>query len=829
MVVASPDDLVSAVARDRRMVGYRVRRQGEGWIELEVVAQRARSPVLLVLAWPEVWRDKAALEPHLIRARAGNYGLILVGADEELDETHARRDAARRRSRPRSRRRSRWSGCCSCSATASEAIAMRMAAATIELELERSRHENDMLISIGRALSQERKIEKLLEIILKRACEVTNADAGSVYIVEGHDEAGRGSASCGSPSARTTRATSQPARLHDERQRDVDRRPLRDLSGERINVPDLYKLDEPGSGNNQWGFVHDRTFDDKYRYQTRSVLAVPMISARSEVIGVIQLINKRAKGWIELEGSERLRGRRRVVRRGVGDLRPGARVAGRHRARERPALRGGQDAVRQLREGRGHRDRVARSDDVRSLRARRRAHGRPRQGGQPRRHAAASARSSSPTTTLTQIEYAALLHDFGKVGVREHVLVKAKKLYEHERELILQRFQLIKRGYKIEGLETQGPLPDGGVARPGRWPSSPPSTRRSSERVAELDDIIKFILAVQRADRARAGRVRADRRDRGHDVSRRGRHAAAVPHGRRGELPADQARLADRARSASRSTATSSTRTTSSCQIPWSRTLRDVPEIAGAHHEKLDGTGYPHRLRGEQIPVPARMMAISDIYDALTASDRPYKKAMPAEKALDILAVRRQARAARPGSVRRVRRRARVGADDSQRRALMSLDLAIDPGVALPAGAARAASAARSRAWSRPPRSPRAAATSTSRCGSPTTRRSTCSTATGAARTSRPTCSRSRSARPPRADAGAARRHRDLASTPRAARPSAACYAELLHLASHGLCHLLGYDHRDDAEEREMNTRAAALRREGAPNRPRARRLTRLS
>jgi hypothetical protein len=72
-------------------------------------------------------------------------------------------------------------------------------------------------------------------------------------------------------------------------------------------------------------------------------------------------------------------------------------------------------------------------------------------------------------------------------------------------------------------------------------------------------------------------------------------------------------------------------------RIPWSRTLRDVPEIAGAHHEKLDGTGYPNKLKGDQIPVPARMMAISDIYDALTASDRPYKKAMPAEKALDIL------------------------------------------------------------------------------------------------------------------------------------------------------------------------------------------------
>ena len=88
MVVASPDDLVSAVARDRRMVGYRVRRQGEGWIELDVPAHKARTgaDVYLVLAWPEVWRDEAALAPHLIRARAGNYGLILVGADPELEE-----------------------------------------------------------------------------------------------------------------------------------------------------------------------------------------------------------------------------------------------------------------------------------------------------------------------------------------------------------------------------------------------------------------------------------------------------------------------------------------------------------------------------------------------------------------------------------------------------------------------------------------------------------------------------------------------------------------------------------------------------------------------
>ena len=71
--------------------------------------------------------------------------------------------------------------------------------------------------------------------------------------------------------------------------------------------------------------------------------------------------------------------------------------------------------------------------------------------------------------------------------------------------------------------------------------------------------------------------------------------------------------------------------------IPWTPNLRRVPEIAYAHHEKLDGTGYPNKLMGKDIPIQSKMMSIADIFDALTASDRPYKKAMPAERALYIL------------------------------------------------------------------------------------------------------------------------------------------------------------------------------------------------
>src|SRR6185369_9293762 len=72
--------------------------------------------------------------------------------------------------------------------------------------------------------------------------------------------------------------------------------------------------------------------------------------------------------------------------------------------------------------------------------------------------------------------------------------------------------------------------------------------------------------------------------------------------------------------------------------IPWGRTLRNVPRIAGAHHESMDGRGYPAGLSGAAIPVESRMLTIADIYDALTASDRPYKPAVPTPRALDIIA-----------------------------------------------------------------------------------------------------------------------------------------------------------------------------------------------
>jgi len=629
MVVGTPDDLVTAVSRDKRMAGYRVRRQGDGWIELEVQSQRAKIPVMLVLAWPDVWKDNVQLAPHLTRARSGNYGLIVVGSDAELDD--ARLDALDADLTALPSPISMVSLLLSLRMRA-EAIAMRMQAATIELEHERSRHENEMLISIGRALSQERDIQSLLAIILRRACEVTSADAGSVYIVEGHDEdllkrrlrfAVSQNESRNVQSSGFTMAVAASSIVGSCV-----------LSGDRINVPDLYKLDEPGIGNNPWGFIHDRSFDDKYRYQGRSVLAVPMISARDEVIGVIQLINKRAKGFITLDNPSDFEDGV-VPFDAVSETYVSALASQAGIALENVLL---YEEVRTLFDSfvKASVTAIESRDPTTSGHSERVAELTVNLAKAVNRIETGSFREMRfSQDSLKQIEYAALLHDFGKVGVREHVLVKAKKLYEHERDLILQRFQLIKRGHKIAGLEKKLRYYQE-ASRDQIVEQLATIDHDIGSKITELDDVIKFILqANEPTVLEQGGFERIAEIARMSYADEGGLELPFLSHDEALCLQIKRGSLTEQERLEINSHVVHTYNFLK--EIPWSRTLRDVPEIAGAHHEKLDGSGYPHGKKKDQIPVEARMMAISDIYDALTASDRPYKKAMPAERALDIL------------------------------------------------------------------------------------------------------------------------------------------------------------------------------------------------
>ncbi len=244
-----------------------------------------------------------------------------------------------------------------------------------------------------------------------------------------------------------------------------------------------------------------------------------------EVIGVVQLINKKRDPARPARGptSQRHSLRHRV--RGAG---PGLGGAGRRLAGKGAAVRRDPQPVRRVRGRVGAGHRIAGSDDVRALAAGRDAVDRAGQAG--RRHLATGRwrPSGSTTTQLQQIEYAAVLHDFGKVGVRERVLVKARKLYDEDRRAIQLRFAYIKKALQVEHAERK--LRVALELAQGRHPApAGRDRRRAGAQAGRARRRLGVRQPRQRADRAGSGRLRAAGRDRAHDLPGQRRRAAAVP------------------------------------------------------------------------------------------------------------------------------------------------------------------------------------------------------------------------------------------------------------------------------------------------------------
>src|SRR5205823_6203253 len=237
---------------------------------------------------------------------------------------------------------------------------------------------------------------------------------------------------------------------------------------------------------------------------------------------------------------------------------------------------------------------------------------------------------------IREIRYAGLLHDFGKVGVREQVLVKAKKLYPLQLNLIRQRHDYVSRTAerefwrrRAEFLETRG--------REGYEDFLKRIEAEHARRLAELD---AFLAAVLEANEPTV--LPTTRFD---DLTALARHTYEDAAGqKRPYLSDDEVRyltiskgsLDGEERLEIESHVTHTYQFLK--QIPWTRELQAIPDIAYRHHEKLDGRGYPRRVQSEHNPVQTRMTTISDIYDALTAADRPYKSAVAPARALDIIA-----------------------------------------------------------------------------------------------------------------------------------------------------------------------------------------------
>ena len=616
------DQLVSAVRSDPRLGAWSVREEGAGWLEV------VRAPVVMVLVWPELWRDRAQLEPHLTRARSGNYSLLLVGTADELADGRVEElaDGAVHLTPlvvpipP---------GALALSLVSlAEANRRVLERAEVELALERAMYEKDLLIDIGRALSQQRDRTALFNLILRRAREVTGADAGTIYEVIGDDP---------DPEKNKVRfVESQNDSVVMEStgfEMPVSPKSIVGncvLNGDVINIPDLYALDEPGSGTNPWGVTHDRTFDTQHGYQTRSILTVPMISARKQVIGVIQLINKRARGANKLtepsDFDNKVLPFDYVSSRFAFTLASQAGIA--------------LEAAKLYEEVTNLFEKFV-DASVTAIEARD-----PTTSGHSKRVAlltedlakVADGRYQDFTTTpddLQQIRYAALLHDFGKVGVREPVLVKAKKLYEHDRALVEARFDYIRKALENERNERKVRyLLE--ASREQVAAELEAADRDAEAKIKEVDDMVRFVLQANQPTVLEQGGF-----ERIADIAARtfaGPNGEPRPYLTEEEATALQIMRGSLTEEERRQIESHVTHTYNFLRtIPWGKSFLKVPEIAGAHHEKLDGTGYPRGISAAEIPAGAKMMAISDIYDALTASDRPYKRAVPRDKALDII------------------------------------------------------------------------------------------------------------------------------------------------------------------------------------------------
>lgn len=465
-----------------------------------------------------------------------------------------------------------------------------------EPEIARLRRRDQKLTSlleVAKALTREHEIDNLLDLILEHSIETVDADRGALFIMD--------------------RAKNELWSKIATGQKEMIRVPLGvgiagmvAKTGKLLNITDAYSDTRFNPGV-------DRTTG----YRTHSILCVPMLGSRQEVVGVVQALNH-ANGPFTEEDEELLM---------AFGANAAAAIENANLYQEIERLFEGfvQASVTAI-ESRdpttaGHSGRVA-SLSVTTMELLDRSTGSYR-----------SLRFSD--AELREMRYAALLHDFGKVGVREHVLLKANKLYSHELEMIEDRFEQARRSCEVQMLRAQLEVYRSLGSERGASALADIEAR-AKKRIEELEGMLELIqrcnlpTVLEQGGFERLQEVAtatfADSRDRAKNLLEPFELA---------NLSITRGSLNDRERREIENHVSHTYNFLK--QIPWTQDLRRIPEFAHGHHEKLDGTGYPRGARADQIAVQTRIMTVADIYDALTAADRPYKKSVPHEKALDIL------------------------------------------------------------------------------------------------------------------------------------------------------------------------------------------------
>jgi HD-GYP domain-containing protein (c-di-GMP phosphodiesterase class II) len=500
----------------------------------------------------------------------------------------------------------------------------KMRADQLERQLSDRTSELRELSEVGIALSAERDHSVLLTTILSKARELSRSDAGSLYLLDVVD---------GQKVLRWKLAQNDSIDVmgFEEKLLPITRRSLAGyvaLTGETLVIDDAYDL--PADAE----YTINRSFDEENQYLTRSLLVFPMMNHVGELIGVLQLINRKRVG---------------AARRLVAKTVPREVIPFDKETVELMRALAGQAAVavennilyesiERLFEGfvTAAVTAIEQRDPTTSGHSFRVADLTVELAKTVDRIDAGQYRDIHFTgDQVREIRYASLLHDFGKVGVREQVLVKQKKLYPMQLETIRGRFDFVMKSVESEAYRRKVEY----LLKFGRDGFDDFARRLEAETAEQIERLQKDFGIVAQSNEPTVlpeGEfqylqqlstrdfvdVRGERKPLLHPEE------ARILSIRKGNLdPTERNEIESHV-----------THTFHFLQkIPWTKDLVSVPDIAYAHHEKLNGRGYPRKLTAAEIPIQSRMMTVSDIYDALTASDRPYKRAISTDRALDIL------------------------------------------------------------------------------------------------------------------------------------------------------------------------------------------------
>jgi len=439
---------------------------------------------------------------------------------------------------------------------------------------------------IGSELSEKQDLPELLDTILTETRRLTRSDAGSIYrLVEADDR---------DPVLRFERAQNDSVDLPGRKfELPLNRSSLAGYvacEGETLNLPDAHELPEEAP------YTFDPSFDETFDYRTTSMLVVPLQNREGEVRGVLQLMNRKSAFDAPLAETG-VEAYPQNVTDMVRALSSQAAVAIERAELDESIRTMVHSMIRSLVNALDERDEITT--------------GHSRRLAEYALELAAGINRSEdprwrdvdiPDAEMRLLYHAALLHDIGKIAVPEAVLNKRNRLTDDRLEALR---------FRCAYLEASGQAED---------------AREVYERLASinesgyLDDDEEAFLE----DLARRTYRGPDGEDRPWLTGEEYRNLSI----KKGNLTDEErATIEDHARASFEILR----------EIEWTSRLERVPRIASLHHEKLDGSGYPWGVDGEEIPLLARILCVVDIYEALTASDRPYKAAKSDETARAIL------------------------------------------------------------------------------------------------------------------------------------------------------------------------------------------------